>query len=38
MTGFSKDWWASVEAATTLGQRLGTSAEELNRVRLRLTS
>jgi phosphosulfolactate phosphohydrolase-like enzyme len=30
MTGFSKDWWASAEPATTLGQRLGTSAEEFN--------
>jgi AbiV family abortive infection protein len=30
MTQFSKDWWSSVEAATAVGQRLGSSAEEFN--------
>jgi len=30
MNDFSKDWWASVEAATTVGQRLANSVEEFN--------
>jgi AbiV family abortive infection protein len=30
MTDFSEKWWVSVEAATAVGQRLGSSPEEFN--------
>jgi AbiV family abortive infection protein len=30
MADFSDDWWASVEAATSVGQRLGASAREFD--------